>query len=116
MLANTLKHPRSDDTRALNPGVTHKFVSASCLDTALRSRLEQVRDKNQKLHNLQITYEKLQKAWCQSQTARPFTETLVKLFEEQKLTDFDINFLQTWLKKKDKGRGMLELINKLETW
>ena len=28
----------------------------------------------------------------------------MKLFEEQKLTDFDINFLQTWLKKKDKGR------------
>ena len=33
-----------------------------------------------------------------------FVKTLVKLFDENKLSDFDINFLQSWLKKKYKGQ------------
>ena len=100
----TLKHPRSEEERALRPGVTHKYVSASCLDTALKVRLEQVQDKDRKIQNLQVAYEKLQKTWNLSKTARPFIETLVKLFDEQKITDFDVGFLKTWLTKKDMGR------------
>ena len=44
--AETKKNPCSDEGRTLKPGVTHKHISASCLDTALKVRLEQVHDKN----------------------------------------------------------------------
>ena len=102
--AAVLKHPRSEEDRALKPGVTHKYASAACLDIALRQHREQEQDKDKKLQNLERAYDKLRSAWSQSKTARPFVEILVKLFDKNKLSEFDINFLQSWLKKKDKGQ------------
>ena len=98
-----LKNPHSDEGRALKPGVTHKYISASCLDAALNVRLEQVHDKEKKLQTLQTAYETLQNSWKLSNTTKPFIETLLRLFDEEKLNEFDINFLNTWLLKKDKG-------------
>ena len=35
---------------------------------------------------------------------RPFEEQLLKLFDENKLSEFDLNFLDNWLSKKVNGR------------
>ena len=55
------------------------------------------------MQTLQTAYETLQNSWKLSNTTKPFIETLLRLFDEEKLNEFDINFLNTWLLKKDKG-------------
>lgn len=46
----------------------------------------------------------LHNSWHCHASSRPFIETLLHLFDEGKLSDFDMSFLQNWLHKKDKGR------------
>lgn len=83
---NKKKNPCSEEGRALKPGVTYKYISASCLDAALQIRLEQVHDK---VASTSEAYVRLQNSWKLSNTTRPFIESLVGPFDEQKLTDFD---------------------------
>ena len=40
--APTLKHPRSDHTRATKPGVSHKYCSSDHLQTAIQSLREEL--------------------------------------------------------------------------
>ena len=43
-------------------------------------------------------------SWKHNATTRPFVEQLLKLFDENKLSEFDLNFLDNWLAKKVNGR------------
>ena len=43
-------------------------------------------------------------SWKENKTARPFLEQLLRLFTENKLSDFDLGFLENWLGKKLGGR------------
>ena len=44
------------------------------------------------------------RSWHSNASVKPFVQTLITLLEEQKLSDFDLNFLENWLGKKEKGR------------
>lgn len=46
----------------------------------------------------------LHESWHNHESAKPFIKTLLTLFEENKLSDFDMSFLSNWLGKKAKGR------------
>ena len=46
----------------------------------------------------------LSRSWHTKSSIKPCVYTLVTLLEEQKLSEFDMSFLQNWLGKKSKGR------------
>ena len=57
---------------------------------------------SEKISSLQTSNEKLlHDSWHQHPTAKPFVKTLLNLIGNNKL---DLNFISTWLGKKDKGR------------
>jgi len=100
-----LKHPRSEEQRALFSGVNHKFCSAEHLQAAVRIRKIQEQRVNEKLVSLQASNEKLlHDSWHPHPTAKPFVKTFLSLIESNKLSEFDLNFISTWLGKKDKGK------------
>lgn len=93
--AVTLKHPRTELNRACQSGVMHKYCSKVDLDSALRLR------KVQTCNLLWSPVEKvLEDSWTQHQSARPFVEKLVELFNTNSLSEFDTSFLSNWLGKK----------------
>ena len=103
--APSLKHPRSDLMHATKPGVVHKFVSTETLEGALQSQKLQSVITQQKMGRLlEANHRLLSHSWHNSPSIRPFMETFLKLFEEKKLSTFDLSFLQNWLHKKQKGR------------
>ena len=103
--ANKLKHPRNDATRATKPGVTHKFCSSRTLEVAIQAHREQSAVAIRKADRLSEANSRLlHNSWHCHTSSRPFIETLLRLLEEGKLSDFDMSFLQNWLHKKDKGR------------
>ena len=74
-------------------------------------KIVQLENENKKL---------LLDSWKQNPTVRPFTEQLLKLFNENKLSQFDINFLDNWLGKKvndkyfhagDQARSLAKLLS-----
>lgn len=102
---NQLKHPRMYEKRAMQPGVNHKFCSPSHLQIALSTRKVTEHLQERKIVRLSKANEKLlHNSWPSSTTTRPFIESLITLFEENKLTDFDFNFIKNWVAKKVKGR------------
>ena len=100
--APTLKYPRSDHTRATKSGVRHKYCSSDQLQTAIQIRCEQASISGCKIQeaNTKILYD----TWHQHPTAKPFVQSVIKLIAENKLSDFDLSFLQNWMHKKEKGR------------
>ena len=102
--APSLKHPRSDLMRVTKPRVVHKFVSAETLEGALQSQKLQSAICQQKMgHLLEANHKLLSHSWHNSASIQPFVETFINLFEEKKLSTFDLSFLQNWLHKKQKG-------------
>ena len=100
-----LKYPRSDLYRATKSGVNHKFCSREHLQNALQVRKAGEKVKSLKVATLSSTCHKLlHDKWHRSVSAKPFVETLISLFEEKKLSDFDTSFLKNWLGKKAKGK------------
>ena len=100
-----LKHPRSDRYRATKYGVNHKYCSKQHLQTALAVRKASEQKKSMKISGLIEANKKLlHMSWHTSSSIKPFVHTLVTLLEEQKLSEFDMSFLQNWLGKKSKGR------------
>jgi len=100
-----LKHPRSEEKRAVFSGVNHKFCSAEHLQCAVHIRKVQKQRMDEKVVSLKATNEKLlHDSWHQHPTAKPFVKTFLSLIENNKLSEFDLNFISTWLGKKDKGR------------
>ena len=93
--AVTLKHPRTELNRACQSGVTHKYCSKVDLDSALRLR---------KVQTCNLSWSPVEKvledSWTQHQSARPFVEKLVELFNTNSLSEFDTSFLSNWLGKK----------------
>ena len=103
--SHQLRHPRSDAKRSVSSGVNHKFCSAEHLQMALQTRKVEEHKKNEKIINLQAANNKLlHDSWHKHTTAWPFLKTLLHLLENNKLTDFDLSFISTWLGKKEKGR------------
>lgn len=99
--ASKLKHPRTEQNRATKRGVSHKYCSKEHLETALHNRALQNKTCSKKILQLENL---LQDSWKHNSTVRPFVEQLLKLFDENKLTEFDLNFLDNWLSKKVNGR------------
>lgn len=96
-----LIYPRGNEKRAVKSGVNHKFCSAEHLQVAIQSRKIQEHMTNEKLSRQN---QMLHDSWHGNQTARPFVETFINLLETNKLSEFDLSFLSTWLGKKEKGR------------
>ena len=102
---NVLKHPRSEDERALKSGVNHKFCSADHLHVALQSRKIAEKMKSNKITSLtEANIKLLHSSWHNHKSMRPFIEMLITLMEENRLTDFDTNFIKNWIGKKAKGK------------
>ena len=100
-----LKNPRSDQQRATKRGVSHKYCSKEHLQTALAIRKTGERKKTEKIVGLIEANKKLlHKSWHNNASVKPCVQTLITLLEEQKLSDFDLSFLENWLGKKEKGR------------
>lgn len=92
-----LKNSRFDDKRATKVGVSHKFCTPEELKVAL-----QVRKFNQA--SLHSSFNKLlHDSWHNFDSAKPFVKTLITLLEDNKLSEFDFNFLSNWIGKKEKG-------------
>ena len=105
MRASKLKHPRSEQKRASQRGISHKYCSKAHLESALHIRKVQADSQAKSLALLSQANQKLlTESWVSNATARPFVEQLLKLFESKRLSDFDLNFLDNWLEKKVKGR------------
>ena len=102
---SVLKHPRSEDERALKSGVNHKFCSTDHLQVALQTRKVAEKMKVDKITSLTEANKKLlHSSWHNHKSIRPFIETLITLMEDNKLTDFDTNFIKNWIGKKAKGK------------
>lgn len=103
--ASTLKHPRTEEDRATYCGVSHKYCSKEHLEMALLNRRVQSKTQIKKINQLTAENEKLLlDSWKSNATARPFVEQLLKLFDTNQLSKFDLNFLDNWLGKKVNGR------------
>ena len=101
--APKLKHPRTGKNRACFRGVVHKHVSNDDIQAALVQRTSQVATQSKAIANAEkrrILFD----SWKEHKTARPFLEQLLRLFTENKLSDFDLSFLENWLGKKLGGR------------
>ena len=57
-------------------------------------KIDRLLETNQKL---------LSESWHNSPSIRPFVETFITLLEQEKLSSFDLSFLENWLHKKLKG-------------
>ena len=103
--ASKLKHPRSEQNRGTHRGISHKYCSKSQLEAALHSRKVQADTQSKNLARLSQANQKLlRESWVSNATARPFVEQLLQLFETNKLSEFDLKFLENWLGKKVRGR------------
>ena len=81
----------------------HKHVSNDDIQAALVQRTSQVATQSKAIANAEkrrILFD----SWKEHKTARPFLEQLRRLFTENKLSDFDLSFLENWLGKKLGGR------------
>ena len=102
---NQLKHPRSQEQRAIQSGVNHKYCSLTHLQIALNKRKENEHLQADKIVHLSKANEKLlHNSWHRCTSVRPFIESLITLFEGGKISDFDLNFIKNWVGKKIKGR------------
>ena len=62
--------------------------------------------QNEKCFRLSSKVEEmLHNSWHNNETATPFLQTLHSLLEQNKLSDFDLSFLQNWTQKKAKGKN-----------
>lgn len=98
----TSKNPRSDEKRATKVGVCHKYCSSEELQVALHLRKK--KDDIQVAKISSLNEQLLRDSWYKSTSAKPFVEMLITLFEDKKLSSFDLSFLSNWLGKKAKGR------------
>ena len=102
---STLKHPRSEKLRAAQSGVSHKFVSTAHLEAVLQSTKTMSIIGQQKIdHLIECNKNLLSQKWHDLPSIRPFVETIVSLLQQNKLSQFDLSFLENWMKKKLKGR------------
>ena len=102
---STPKHPRSEKLRATQSGVFHKFMSTAHLEAALQSTKTVSIIGQQKIDRLiECNKKLLSQKWHNSHSIRPFVETIVSLLQQNKLSQFDLSFLENWMKKKLKGR------------
>ena len=102
---NQLKHPRSQEWRAIQSGVNHKYCSPNHLQIALNKRKEKEHLQAEKIVCLSKANQKLlHHSWHRCASIQPFIESLITLFEEGKLSDFDFNFIKNWVGKKVGGR------------
>jgi len=95
-----LKHPRSEEQRAVFSGVNHKFCSEDHLQTTEHTRKIQEQRVNEKLVSLQASNVKLlHDSWHQHSTAKHFVKIILSLLKTNILNEFDLNFISTWLGK-----------------
>ena len=100
-----MKHPRGDIDRATKRGVQHKFCTEKDIERALQHRRLEAKMKVLKLKRLsKENQDLLFDKWHGHNSVRPFIEQLLNLFDENKLSCFDFNFLKNWLNKKSKGK------------
>ena len=105
MRASKLKHPRSEQKRATQSGVTHKYCTKSDIESALHSQKVLADSQSKHLARLSQANEKLLRdSWKSNATARPFVEQLLQLFATNRMSEFDLKFLHNWLGKKVKGQ------------
>ena len=82
MRASKLKHPRSEQSRASQCGISHKYCSKPHLESALHARKVQADSQAKSLAILTKANQKLlTESWKTNATARPFVQQLLKLFE-----------------------------------
>ena len=89
--ASKLKHPQTEQKRATQRGVSHKYCSKEQQST-IKQNIQQ------EICNLKIS----------SKIAGNIVllcDHLWSSFEENKLYEFDLNFLDNWLSKKVEGRS-----------
>jgi len=99
--ASTLKYPRTVQSRAKQHGISHKHCSKGHIDRVLQDRAARHKVQNKKITQLEKENKRLLlNSWKQNATVRPFIEQLLKLFNESKLSQFDLNFLNNWLERK----------------
>ena len=102
---DTLKNPRSVQSRATKWGVNHKYCSKEHLQSALSLRKTSEHKKSEKICQLVAKNQKLlRESWYSSPSIKPFVKTLITLLNEKKLSEFDLSFLQNWVGKKSKGQ------------
>ena len=83
---STLKHPRSEELRATQRGVVHKYVSTSHLQAALQNTKTVSTIGQQKIDRLLECNKKLlSRTWHDSPSIRPFVEMLINLLQQNKL-------------------------------
>ena len=97
--SKTLKHPRSDSTRATKVGVTHNFCSPDHIESALHVKTVKMKAQKDKAERLNTKLQKI------------LSILEVSLIVDKKLSEFDISCITNWLGKKVKGqyfRGNLQ--------
>ena len=100
-----LRHPRTQEHRATQSGVNHKYCSANHLQIALNARKENEHLQADKIVCLSKANEKfLHHSWHTCTSAHPSVESLITLLEEERLSAFDLSFIKNWVGKKVNGR------------
>ena len=103
--SKTLKHPRSDSSRATKIGVTHKYCSLDSIESALQVKSMQTKMEKQKSEKLNTKIEKiLNDSWHKNNAVAPFLQSLHSLIVDKKLSSFDLSFITNWAAKKSKGQ------------
>ena len=103
---NQLKHPCSQEERAIQSGVNHKYSSLTHLQIALNKHKVNEHLQADKIVCLSKANEKVLHNRCTS--VRLFMESLITLFEEGKISTFDLNFIKNRVGKKVKGHYYYE--------
>ena len=94
---NQLKHPHSQEERAIQSGVNHKYCSTH-LQIALNKRKENEHLQADKIVSLSKANQKLlHNSWHRCTSLRLFIESLIALLEEGKVSTFDLNFIKNWV-------------------
>ena len=89
--ATTLKHPRTERSRANCVGVKHRYCSDVDMKTALHERRTEMKLQASKLARLEREIEIiLENSWKNYPYAQPFMEQLLSLFRTEKLSSFDL--------------------------
>ena len=106
---NQLKHPCSQEERAIQSGVNHKYSSLTHLQIALNKHKVNEHLQADKIVCLSKANEKvLHNSWHRCTSVRLFMESLITLFEEGKISTFDLNFIKNRVGKKVKGHYYYE--------
>ena len=96
-----LKHPRSQEERAIQSGVNHKYCSPNHLQIALNRRKENEHLQAIKIVSLSKANEQLlRNSWRRCASMQPFIESFITLFEEGNFQILTSTLSKTGLAKR----------------